>query len=118
MNNQVQFVYLWCCIPPDLLVQINNLLSLVLFSAVIRKRKGKKLIRKTIKHKDTINKDRTKQRYNLSFFILKTFNFFIFLKNYRFCRKSGNGGGPLTHLTPLMSSTQCVQKSICDSHLN
>ena len=48
MNNQVQFV---CCVPPDFVVQINNLCSLVLFCAVIHKRRGKKLISKTIKYK-------------------------------------------------------------------
>ena len=51
MNNQVQFVCLWCCVPPDFVVQINNFVSRVLFSAVIHKRRGNKLIRKTIKYK-------------------------------------------------------------------
>ena len=51
MNNQVQFVCLWCCVPLDFVVQINNFFCLVVFSAVIHKRRGKKLISKTIKYK-------------------------------------------------------------------
>ena len=39
MNNQVQFVCLWCCVPPDRVVQINNFFSLVLLFAVIHKMK-------------------------------------------------------------------------------
>ena len=27
MNNQVQFAYLCCCVPPDFAVQINNFFS-------------------------------------------------------------------------------------------
>ena len=51
MNSQVQSVCLWCCVPPDFVVQINKLFSSVLFSAVIHRRRGKKLIIKTIKYK-------------------------------------------------------------------
>ena len=51
MNNQVRFACLWCCVPPDFVSQINNFFSLVLFSAVIYKRRGKKLISKTIRYK-------------------------------------------------------------------
>ena len=51
MNNQVQFVSLWFSVPPDFVFQINNFFSLVLFSAVIHKRRRKKLISKTIKYK-------------------------------------------------------------------
>ena len=52
MNNQVQFVCLWCCVPPDFVVSINNFFSLVLISAVIHKGiRGKELISKTIKYK-------------------------------------------------------------------
>ena len=51
MNNQAQFVCLWCCTQPDFVFQINNFFNLVLLSAVIHKRKGKKLISKTIKYK-------------------------------------------------------------------
>ena len=51
MNNQVEFVCLWCCAPLDFVVEINNFFSLVLFSAVTHKRKGKKLISKIIKYK-------------------------------------------------------------------
>ena len=50
-NNQVQFVCLWCCVPPDFVVQINDFFSLVLFSPIIHKIRGKKLISKTIKYK-------------------------------------------------------------------
>ena len=38
-------------VPPDFLIQINNFFSLVLFSVLIHKRRGKKLISKTIKYK-------------------------------------------------------------------
>ena len=51
MNNQVQFECLWCCVPPDFVVQINNFVNLVLFSAVVYKRRRKKLISKTINYK-------------------------------------------------------------------
>ena len=83
MNNQVQFVCLWCCIPPDFVVQITNFFSLVLFSAVIYKRRGKKLISKTIKHK--LNNS---SKIQFAFLYPKDIQFF--LENYRFCRKFGN----------------------------
>ena len=51
MNNRVQFVYFWCCVPPDFEVQMNNFFSFVLFSSVIHKRRGNKLISKTIEFK-------------------------------------------------------------------
>ena len=51
MNNQVQFVFLWCSVPPDFVVQTNNFFSLVLFSAVIQKIREKKLISKAIEYK-------------------------------------------------------------------
>ena len=51
MNNQMQFVCLWCCVPPDFVVQTNNFSSLALLSPVIHRRKGKKLISKTLKYK-------------------------------------------------------------------
>ena len=51
MSNYVQFVCLWRCAPSDSVVHINNFFSLVLFSAVIHKRRGKKLNCKTIKYK-------------------------------------------------------------------
>ena len=47
----MQFACLWCCVPTDFEVQINNFFSLVLFSVVMHKRRGKKLISKTIKYK-------------------------------------------------------------------
>ena len=51
MNNQVQFACLWCRVPSDFVVPINNFFNLVLFSVVIHKRRGKTLISKTIKYK-------------------------------------------------------------------
>ena len=51
MNNLLQFVCLWCCVPPDFVVQINKFFILVLPSAVIHERRGKKLISKTTKYK-------------------------------------------------------------------
>ena len=51
MNNQMQFVCLWCSVPPDFVVQINKFFSLILFSAIIHKRRGQKLTNKTIKYK-------------------------------------------------------------------
>ena len=57
---------LWCCVPPDFVIQIYNFFSLVLFSAIIHKRSGKKLISKTIKQKlDNSSK------IQFDFFILK-----------------------------------------------
>ena len=47
----MQFACLRCCVPPDFVVQINNFFSLVLCSVAIRKRRGKKLIWKTVNHK-------------------------------------------------------------------
>ena len=49
----MQFVCLFCgcCVPPHFVVLINNFFSVVLFSAIIHKRRGKKLISKTIKYK-------------------------------------------------------------------
>ena len=71
INNQVKFVCLWYL--PDSVVQISTLCSLVLFSAVIYKRRGKKLISKTIKYKlETVP-----PRCNLVFFIQKTFKTFF-----------------------------------------
>ena len=46
-----RFYVLWCCVPPVLVVQINNFFSLLLFSAVNHKRGGMKLISKRIKYK-------------------------------------------------------------------
>ena len=34
INNQGQFVYLWCCVLPDFVVQINDLFKLVLSTEV------------------------------------------------------------------------------------
>ena len=51
MNNDVQFVCLWCCALPGFVLQINNLFSLVPISAVIHNKKEKRLIWKAIKYK-------------------------------------------------------------------
>ena len=85
MNNQVQFVCLWWCVSPDFVVQINNFFNLVVFSAVIHKRGGKKLITKTIKYKlDSSSK------MQLTFFILKTFKKTIdFAKNLEMMQIAG-----------------------------
>ena len=108
MNNQVQFVYLWCCALPEFVLQINNLFSLVLFSALIYDRKGKKLISKTIKYK--LGKSSKKE-----------FPFFNFLleENYRFCQKSGNdrySRRQMGHAFCVIM-TQCLQKAMCCSLL-
>ena len=80
----MQFLRLCCCVPHDFLVQINNFFRLVLFSAVIYKRTGKKLISKTIKYK----LDSSLKTQFVFFYYKDIQNFF--LENYRFCRKSGN----------------------------
>ena len=53
-----------------------------MFSTVIHKRRGKKLISKTIKYKLEYFKDA------ICFFYPKDIQFF--LENYQFCQKSGN----------------------------
>ena len=84
INNQVQFVCSWCYVQPHFIVQIYNFFCLILFSALIHKKRGKKLIRKITKR----NLDSSSKMYTLSVFILKSFK--LFLENYQFCRKSGN----------------------------
>ena len=72
MNNQVQFVCLWCCVLPDFAAQINIFLSLVLFPAAIHKIRERKLISKTIKRKrDNLT------RYNLPLFYPKDIHIFV-----------------------------------------
>ena len=39
-----------CGVPPDSIVPVNNFVSFALFFAVIRRRRGKKLISETIKY--------------------------------------------------------------------
>ena len=86
---------------------------LVLFSTVIRKRRGKKLISKAIKYKLD-----SSPKMQFAFYDLMTFR--NFLETYRFCRKSGNyansrdwGGHALCVIM-----TQCLRKSIYDSPLS
>ena len=108
MNNPVQFVCLWCCVPPDFVVQINNFFSLVLFGAVINKRRGKKLIYKT-------NKSDSSSKMQFAFFILKILKI---LENYWFCWKSGNESNSRVRGHVLcVIMTQCARISICDSPL-
>ena len=71
MNNEAQFACLWCCVPPDFV------LSLVLFSAVIHKRRGMKLTSKIIK-------------YKLDSFSKMQFVFFYPKHIQEFCQQSGN----------------------------
>ena len=84
-NTEVQRICLWCCAPPDFVIQINNVFSLVLFPAVIRKRKGKKLISKTIKYK--LN---SSSKMQFVFFFYRKDIQKIVLENYWFFRKCGN----------------------------
>ena len=84
MNNHVQFACLQCCVPSDFVVQISNFFSLVLFCAIIHKRKGKKQNNKKIKYKlDTSSK------MQFAFFILETLKNFV-SKTIDFVEKSGN----------------------------
>ena len=94
MNNQVQFVCLWYCVPPDFVVQVNNFFSLVLFSAVIHKRTGEKQISKTIKYKlDSSSKAQNPK--DIQKFLCKTIDF---VKNLEMKQIEGGGGsGSLCH---------------------
>ena len=91
MNNQVLFVCLWCCVSLDFAIQIN-FFSLALFSALIHKRRGKKLISKTIKYKlDSL------QRCNLlfypkdiRFFLWKTIDFAVNLEMKQITKVGGS----------------------------
>ena len=76
MNNQVQFVCLWCCVPPDFVFQINSFFSLVVYSALIHKTRGKKLISKTIKYKLE-----SSSKMQFAFFYPKDIEK-VFLENY------------------------------------
>ena len=81
----------WCCVPLDFVAQNNNFFNLVLFSAVIHKRGGRKLISKTIKYK----LDRP-SKMSFVFFILNGFkNIFgklsILTKIWKWRNKSGWG---------------------------
>ena len=92
MNNHVQFACLQCCVPSDFVVQISNFFSLVLFCAIIHKRKGKKQNNKKIKYKlDTSSK------MQFAFFILETLkNLFrklsILSKNLEMTQIAGSKG--------------------------
>ena len=111
MNNQVQFICLWCCVPPDFVVQINNFFRLTLFSAAIDKRRRKKLIIKIIKYK--VN---SSSEIQFAFFYPKYIQKF-FLKNYRLVENlkmtqiAARRGG--SHVLCVIM-TQCVLKLIYD----
>ena len=112
MNNQVQFICLWCCVPPDFVVQINNFFILVLFSSVINKKSRKKLIRKTITYKLGIS---SKTQF-ASFYpkdiqncFWKTIDFF---QNHEMTQITGGGG----HVICVIMM-HCVRISISDSLL-
>ena len=88
----MQFLCLWCCVPSDSVVHINSFFSLVLFSAVIHKRRGKKLICKTIKYKlDSSSKMQFVFFYpkDIQTFFWKTINF---VENLGMTRSRGRGG--------------------------
>ena len=112
MNNHVQFVCLWCCVPLDFVVQINNFFSLVLFSAVIHKRRGKKLISKTIKYKLY-----SSSKMQFAFFYPKDIHKVFwktisFVENLEMVQIAGGRGHILCIIV-----TQCVQKLTFDSPL-
>ena len=120
MNNLLQFVCLWCCVPPDFVVQINKFFILVLPSAVIHERRGKKLISKTTKYKlDSSSK------MQFVFFHPKDLFYFICFIHLKICLETIDSvkylemtqivGGRGSCFFVIM--TQCVQKSICDSPL-
>ena len=119
--NQVQFVCLFvCCAPPNSVVQINNFFRLILFSAEIRKRRGKKLISKTIKYK-------LGSSSKMPFALFPERHLFIHLFIYLFennwyCRKSGMthmaGGGGGGRSCSLRHYDAGERKSICYSPLN
>ena len=116
-----------CCVPPNSVVQINNF-RLILFSAEIRKRRGKKLVSKTIKYKLG-----SSSKMPFAIFPRKTFIYlfiylfiiylFIYLfENNWFCRKSGMthmaGGGGGGRSCSLRHYDAGERKSICYSPLN
>ena len=111
INKQVQFVCLWCCVPHDFVVQINNFFSLVLFSDVIHKRIGKKLISKPTKYK---LRSSSKMQ---SFYPKDIPNFFWkiidFVENLEITQIAGDGAHVLCVIL-----TKCIRKSMCDSPLN
>ena len=113
MNNQVQFVCLWCCVPPDFVAQINNSFSLIQFSVVSHKRRGKKLTSKTIKYKLSSS---SKMQFacfyskNIQKFFRKTIEF---VKNLEMTQIAG--GGVVGHWCSLSHYDTCVRKLISDS---
>ena len=88
--------------------------SLNLFSAVIYKRRGKKLISKTIKYK----LDSSSKMQFFFFYPKDIQNFFgktiDFVENLEMEQIAGGRGGRHVHCVIL---TQCVRSSICDSLL-
>ena len=95
-------------------VQINTFGSLVLFSAVIHKRKEEKLVNKTIKYKlDRSSKMQFAIFYpkNILIFFLKIIDFVENLEMTQIAEVGGGGAGEGVIMT------LCVRKSICDSPL-
>ena len=112
MNNEAQLVCFWCCAPPGFVVQINNFSSLVLFSAVIHKRRRKKLISKTIKYKLG-----SSSKMHFAFFYPKNIEISLwkiidFVENLEMTNSRGRGSHALC-----LIMTRCLRKLICNSPL-
>ena len=112
INNQVHFVCLRCFIPPDVVVEINNFSSLVLFSAVIHKRRRKKLISKTIKYKLG-----SSSKMHFAFFYPKNIEISLwkiidFVENLEMTNSRGRGSHALC-----LIMTRCLRKLIFNSPL-
>ena len=115
----MRFVCLWCCFPPEIVVQKNNFFSLVLLSALIHKRTRNKLIR-TIKYKID-----SSSKMQFTFFILKTFKNLLpsklktidFVENLEMTQVYGDAGGGGGGLLLCIIMTQCIRKLICYSLL-
>ena len=108
----MQFLCFWFCVPPDFVVQINEFFYMVLFSAVIHKRREKKLISKTIKYKlDSSSKVQIVFFYPKD--IQKTFLETIgFVENLEMTQTAGGGV-----LCSLRHYYAILRRSICDSLL-
>ena len=93
MNNQMQFVCLWCCADFAVQNQFSNSFSLLLFSTAILKRREKELISKTSKYKlDSSSK------MEFAFFYLRDILNFLFWKTIDFVKnlnmtQGAKGGG-------------------------
>ena len=97
---------MWYCAWPSFVVQINNFFILVLFSAVIYKRRGTKLISKIIKHKSD-----SSSKMQFSYFHPKDVQK-IFLEKYQVCKKSGNDTNSRGRRRGV-SSSLCYYDAVC-----